>query len=198
MRTIDCSKARSHPDARAELRCERCADAGHPFTWDVPRSVLTKGIYGCHRCAHKAQLTGEDILARVQARGWTVQALPAFPAPAGNRARVEVHCGRGHSFHKAVRALAASGCPECYRPARGGNSTRRLTQAQAEAAAQAAGWELLDAYAGSKRKGCYRCLRCGGVVARSHNMLAVTPAPTVRIVVPPPFRERARHPPSFR
>lgn len=166
----------ARPDARAELQCERCASAGQPFTWSVPRAVITKGIYGCHRCARKVQLTGEDIFARVQARGWRVMALPSAEL-AGNRARVKVSCGRGHAFEKAVRALEFSGCPECYRPARGGNSTRRLTQALAEAAARALGWRLLSTYTHSKAKLRYACLRCHAEVARSHNGLGASPCP---------------------
>lgn len=174
----------ARPDARAELHCERCHRAGHPATWSVTRGVLTKGIYGCHRCAKKVKLTGENVLARVRARGWELMAAP--PEPLTNRSKVRVRCplgepGREHLFAKAIHALDASGCPACFTAnGRGGNNTTRLTQEQAEAAARALGWKLLDPYRGSKVPLAYRCLTCTGTATRTHNMLRAMLCPHCR------------------
>ncbi len=174
----------ARPDARAELRCEPCHRAGRLATWSVDRGVLTKGIYGCHRCARKAKLTGEDVLARVKARGWEL--VSPLPQPLSNRIKVTLRCPRGepgreHVFERVIHAMADAGCPGCFtKEGRGGNSTRRLTQAQAETAARAAGWELLDPYLGSKVPLTYRCLACGESSRRSHNTLRATPCPHCR------------------
>lgn len=166
-------------DARATLACALCADAGRDTPpWTVGRRALLGGRYGCQRCAGRAKLSGEDVVERVRSCGWQLRG--PYPSTITSNSLVDLVAPEcGHDFTKRVSAIFPERpvCPGCQRAKRGGNSTRRLSQSQAQEAAHQAGWELLDPYRNNKVPSRYRCLACGETDVRTHNLLRTKPCP---------------------